>query len=118
MAYDGETRSCAWCRIGFTPRRHDQAYCNSDCTKKAETLELRRARRLYRALYRWRLERYSNGWGANMRFVCREIATWIREDREAQRPPPPPHNHDADRGHERPAKPIAIKAMPSRREVY
>jgi hypothetical protein len=65
---------------------------------------LKRCLRIYRALYHWRLDR-SSGFGPNMRFVCREIAAWIREDREAQRLPPPPHNHDANRGHERgPAK--------------
>lgn len=62
--------------------------------------------RIYRALYHWRLEHRS--FGQNMRFVCREVAAWIREDREMQRPPPPPHDHDRNRGHERPARPIRL----------
>lgn len=98
--------ACPECRTWFEARRSDQAYCSTRCGKAAETRELRRSRRLYRALYRWRLDR--QGFGANMRFVCREIAAWIREDREAQRLPPPPHNHDADRGHERPARKVKL----------
>jgi hypothetical protein len=43
-----------------------------------------------------------------MRFVCREIASWIREDRDRQRLPPPPHNHDLDRGHERAAPAVKL----------
>lgn len=98
--------ACPECRTWFAAHRIDQAYCSTRCSKAAETRELRRSRRIYRALYRWRLER--NGFGQNMRFVCREIATWIREDREAQRLPPPPHNHDSDRGHERAPRPVKL----------
>lgn len=103
-----EPVNCPECRKAFTRHRRDQAFCSAACNKAAEVRELRRVRRLYRALYHWRLNRYSGGWGLNMRFVCREIAAWIREDRDHQRPPPPPHNHDADRGHERPAKPVSL----------
>lgn len=92
--------NCPECRAWFEPKRSDQAYCSAACNKSAATRELARARRVYRALYHWRLDR-KGGFGANMRFVCREIANWIREDRERQRLPPPPHNHDANRGHER-----------------
>lgn len=93
--------NCPECRAWFEPRRSDQAYCSTACNKSAMTREAARARRVYRALYHWRLEH--KGFGANMRFVCREVASWIREDRERQRKPPPPHNHDSDRGHERAA---------------
>lgn len=92
--------SCPWCRSWFVPRRSDQAFCSTACNKKANDLALKRGLRVYRALYWWRLDR-KGGFGANMRFVCREIASWIREDREAQRRPPPPHDHTRDRGHER-----------------
>lgn len=94
-----ECRTCPECRTWYTVRRSDQAYCSAACNKAAASRELARARRVYRALYHWRLTR--GGFGENMRFVCREIASWIREDRERQRLPPPPHDHQADRGHER-----------------
>lgn len=97
---DADGLSCPECRSWFVPKRSDQAYCSAACNAKGNARELKRARRVYRALYHWRLNR-SGGFGANMRFVCREIAAWIREDREAQRRPPPPHDHDSDRGHER-----------------
>lgn len=92
--------NCPECRAHFEPRRRDQAYCSAACNKKGETRELRRARRVYRALYHWRLNR-AGGFGPGMAFLCREVASWIREDREAQRLPPPPHDHTADRGHQR-----------------
>lgn len=92
--------SCPECRSWFVPRRRDQGYCSEPCNRKAAVREQTRGRRVYRALYWWRYDR-SGGFGKNMVFVCREVASWIREDRQAQRLPPPPHNHDADRGHER-----------------
>lgn len=95
---------CPECRVLFEPRRRDQAYCSAICNKRAADRELSRARRLYRALYHWRLKREDEGIGANLRFICNEIASWIREDREMQRLPPPPHDHEADRGHQRPAR--------------
>lgn len=98
--------NCPWCRKWFEPRRSDQFYCCTACNKAGETLESRRGRRIYRAVYHWRLGHST--FGENMRFVCREVAAWIREDRDAQRLPPPPHNHQADRGHERPTKPAAL----------
>ena len=52
-----------------------------------------------------------------MRFVCREVATWIREDRERQRLPPPPHDHAADRGHERAPQAISLAAPRARRKA-
>jgi hypothetical protein len=98
--------NCPECRAHFEPRRSDQCYCSSRCNKAGSTRELARARRVYRALYHWRLGHQT--FGENMRFVCREIATWIREDRASQRLPPPPHNHDSDRGHERAPAPIKL----------
>jgi hypothetical protein len=101
----GPRLACPWCAASFRPARSDQSYCGAACNKAAATLELRRARRIYRALYHWRLEHRT--FGQNMAFVCREVASWIREDREAQRKPPPPHDHSADRGHQR-VKPGAL----------
>jgi hypothetical protein len=98
---------CPECRAQFEPRRRDQAYCSAACNKRGADRELARARRLYRALYHWRLTREDEGIGANLRFICSEISSWIREDREAQRKPPPPHDHLADRGHQRPRRPQA-----------
>lgn len=99
---------CRECRSQFTPRRIDQAFCSPVCGKKADQRELVRARRLYRALYHWRLRRTGEGIGANLRFICNEIAAWIREDREAQRLPPPAHDHMADRGHQRAARAVRL----------
>jgi hypothetical protein len=115
LAEDDDTPrlACAWCASTFRPTRSDQAYCGSPCNKAAATLELRRARRIYRAIYHWRLQRKS--FGANMAFVCREVAAWIREDRAAQRKPPPPHDHESDRGHER-ARPGALPPPLTRRQ--
>lgn len=98
--------NCPECRAYFEPKRSDQAFCSARCNKSAATRELTRARRVYRALYHWRLSR--TAFGPNMRFVCREIASWIREDRDRQRLPPPPHNHDLDRGHERAAPAVKL----------
>lgn len=99
---------CPMCRSYFEPKRSDQGYCSAKCNKLGSILEGRRGRRVYRALYHWRLpvvgedgKARKGPFGANMKFVCREIASWIREDRLSQRLPPPPHNHDSDRGHER-----------------
>lgn len=96
---DREEMVCRWCRGGFFRARSDQFYCSAACNKSAAVLEGRRARRIYRAIYHWRLGHSS--FGPAMTFVCREVAAWIREDRQMQRPPPPPHNTEANRGHER-----------------
>lgn len=98
--------ACPECRTWFEARRSDQAYCSTACNKRASDRELKRARRVYRALYHWRLEHRT--FGQNMVFVCREVASWIREDREAQRLPPPQHDHDNDRGHERKVRPVRL----------
>lgn len=97
--------ACPTCRKRFTPTRSDQAYCSTRCNALGVKLEQRRARRIYRAIYHMRLEH--DTFGPNWRFITREVAAWIREDREMQRLPPPKHNHDADRGHER--APQAVK---------
>jgi hypothetical protein len=97
---------CPWCRAWFAPHRADQFYCSAPCSKNANNLETVRARRIYRALYHWRLEH--RGFGANMRFVCREVAAWIRDDRSRQRLPPPQHNHESDRGHERAPQAVTL----------
>lgn len=91
--------NCPECRAYFEPKRSDQAYCSAPCNKKGAGRELARARRIYRALYHLRLEH--DKFGPNWRFITREVASWIREDRERQRLPPPPHDHESDRGHER-----------------
>lgn len=96
---------CPECRARFTPRRMDQGYCSSACNAAANARELKRARRVYRALYHWRLpanRRVGKGIAENLAFICREIRAWHKEDEEAQRRPPPRHAHDADRGHQRP----------------
>lgn len=100
--------NCPECRVYFEARRSDQAYCSTRCNKLAENRELKRSRRLYRALYHWRLHRKGEGLAANLRFICNEISSWIREDREAQRKPPPPHDHMADRGHQRKSQGISV----------
>lgn len=93
--------NCPECRAYFLPRRSDQAYCSAKCNKDAAARELTRARRVYRALYHWRMKRSGPNVADNLRFICNEVASWIREDRERQRKPPPPHDHSADRGHQR-----------------
>lgn len=105
---DDEGLTCPECRAWFKPKRFDQAYCSAACNKSAMSRELARARRIYRAVYHWRLNcRKGGGWGA-MTWVCREVASWIREDVAAQRLPPPPHNTDANRGHERVKQGVAL----------
>jgi len=108
--------NCPECRTYFQPRRSDQAYCSAACNKAAATRELARARRVYRALYHWRMHRKAEGIGANMKFICAEVASWIREDREMQRKPPPPHAHDTDRGHQRERQAPQL-AAPKRRKA-
>lgn len=103
---------CPECRSQFEQRRSDQGFCSTRCNTAFEARALKRCRRIYRALYHWRFWHAGQGRlnvAANFRFICREIAAWIREDRDAQRLPPPVHNHDANRGHERPARPVKLK---------
>lgn len=117
-AHDAEpTHQCPNCRTWFTPRRSDQFFCKTSCNKEAADRELVRARRLYRALYHFRL--WVSGKGrlnvaANFKFICGEVDSWIREDRASQRPPPPPHVHDLDRGHQRKPRPVRL-VKPGRR---
>lgn len=99
--------SCPECRIRFVPRRVDQGYCSAACNRDASGRELTRARRLYRALYWWRYSRTTSG--PDLLFICREIASWVKEDREHQRKPPPRHDHMADRGHQR--RPREVRLM-------
>lgn len=97
-------KRCPMCRAMFSPRRIDQTYCSTGCSKKADQLELARARRLYRALYHWRLDRSKKGVkqaGQLLVFICREIRHWIEEDRLNQQGPPAMHDLMADRGHQR-----------------
>lgn len=101
------TRQCRMCRKVFTPRRSIDFHCGPLCSKRAEVLEMRRARVVYRALYWWRFDR-KNSMDA-LRFICREIADWIAEDRMSQRLPPPRYDPGQSRGHER--KP-ARRAIP------
>jgi hypothetical protein len=107
---------CPECRATFEPSRSDQAYCSTRCNKAGSDRELKRARRIYRAVYHWRLQRKT--FGQNMAFVCREVAAWIREDREAQRLPPPPHDHDSDRGHQRPPRRVNLAKKPNGRAAH
>lgn len=98
------THTCRWCRTQYTKRRIDQAYCSTLCSTNADKLELKRARRLYRALYHWRYNRKDAG--KLLVFICREIRHWIVEDRACQRMPPPKHDLQADRGHQRVRDPM------------
>jgi hypothetical protein len=91
---------CPECNRQFTAIRSDQGWCSAACNRKAGNRELARARVIYRAAYHWRMTRGKKGFGAeDLSFLCREIDAWVKEDRLSQRPPPPRHRHDADRGH-------------------
>jgi hypothetical protein len=99
---------CAYCGTAFVPLRFDQTVCNKACSTNYKNLEMLRAKRLYRALYHWRYGRLSRGKrlsgpmvAANLWFICREIAAWVREDESLGRPPPPQHDHGMNRGHQR-----------------
>jgi hypothetical protein len=93
--------TCLECRGSYTRKRIDQSFCSTACSKKADARELKRARAVYRALYHWRYDRKWSGIGDALRFICREIADWIAEDRQHQRLPPPRPNMMIPRGHER-----------------
>jgi hypothetical protein len=43
-ATDSKTRTCAFCSIPFTPRRHDQACCSAKCRGDYERLKASRAK--------------------------------------------------------------------------
>lgn len=88
--------TCSECRTPYTRVRVDQLFCSSRCLASAKNRELKRARVIYRAVYEWRLHRKTAG--ASLLFICREVAAWIKEDREHQRLPPPRHDHTRDRG--------------------
>lgn len=110
-------RQCRMCRVSFAPRRPSlDFYCGALCSKKADVLETRRARVVYRALYWWRLDR-KNVTDA-LRFICREIADWIAEDRAAQRLPPPRYDPMQTRGHERkPARKVVLPEDKATRRI-
>lgn len=99
-------KSCPMCRGMFTAKRIDQGYCSVKCSKAGDAIELRRARRLYRALYWWRYKRANAG--QLLVFICREIRSWIEEDRLCQRMPPPQHDLMQDRGHQRVARGVGL----------
>lgn len=90
---------CPECGGAFKSQRFGQAWCSSACNRRAGNRELARARVLYRALYWWRFARSDKETADNLGFICREIRSWIDEDKKAGRAPPPRHRHDADRGH-------------------
>jgi hypothetical protein len=98
-ASDGHPEEVPELRVMFEPHRSDQNYHNVACSKLADTRELRRARTLYRALYWWRFDRKTSA--EALKFICREIAHWIEEDRAIGREPPPRMNFEQDRGHQR-----------------
>lgn len=102
---------CRNCGTAFKRRRIDQHYCGTLCSREADKRELKRARAVYRALYGWRDNRSDPSAADDLRFVCREIRDWIEEDREAGRLPPPRHNHNGDRGHERRKAPKATAKL-------
>lgn len=109
----GWQMNCPWCKTPFKRRQIDQVFCSKVCNNAATALELKRARTLYRCLYWWRFGRLSAArkWVSpveavkvaadSLRFVCREIALWIEQDKLDGRDPPPQHNHMADRGAQR-----------------
>lgn len=103
-------RACCNCRVRFLPRRFDQEYCSTACNDEAGKRELRRARRVYRVLMRIFGKRKYEGRGADFTFLYREVRSWIEEDRDAQRLPPPKHDHTADRGHQREARPVSVSS--------
>jgi hypothetical protein len=79
-------RTCPECQTPFPVRRPSVDFlCSSACNTKATNREMVRARRLYRALYDWRIRRDPDAW----RWICREIARWREEDQAAGRGPPP-----------------------------
>lgn len=90
--------TCSECGKGFEAKRQGQILCSKACNVAMEKRALKRARRVYRALYHWRASRDDP---RDLRFVAREIAHWVAEDKAAGRGKPPRHTHDADRGHER-----------------
>jgi hypothetical protein len=90
---------CPECGKPFKKGREGQWLCSTACNRKAGNRELARARVLYRALYWWRYDRRNSG--DDLVFICREIRSWIDEDKRVGRPPPARHRHDADRGHAR-----------------
>lgn len=97
---------CSFCGKPYEKVRYDQVSCSSRCNINFKNLEMSRAKRIYRVLYWWRLGRQKRFHGVvsmadNLRFLAREIREWIEEDRKLGRPPPPMHDHSADRGHQR-----------------
>lgn len=90
------TFKCPECGTIAERKRVDQVTCSSACNYQLENRAGRRAKVLYRCLYWWRFNRKSAV--DDLRFICREIRSWIDEDREAGRGPPPRHNHQGDRG--------------------
>lgn len=90
---------CPECGKPFRRIRAGQSWCSAACNRTAGNRELTRARVLYRALYWWRYSRNDPDTAWNLGFVCREIRSWIEEDKAVGRAPPPKHNHEADRGH-------------------
>jgi hypothetical protein len=97
MTIPFKDKTCAECGVTFKPRRYDQDFCASKCGAVQANREMVRAKRLYRALYHWRMSRDNK---EDFAFVCREIASWAEADKAAGRKRPPRHRHDHDRGHQ------------------
>ena len=89
---------CAFCGKPFTPRRIDAVCCSSVCATKFKNLEMTRGKLIYRAIYRWEADRTDPQRGANLVWIGKEIREWMRQDKALGRPPPPRHDHTADRG--------------------
>lgn len=77
---------CPECRRTYTPKRWDQAYCSKVCGGKANNREQLRGRRIYHMAYHWRHDRKNSK--DQLRELCREIASWIEEDKTVGRPVP------------------------------
>lgn len=104
---------CAYCGAPFVRHREDQICCPAgsnttnnpgrSCKDDLKNLERTRGMKIYRAIYWWRYKRNDHSLADNLRFITREIRSWIEEDKAAGRPPPPRHRHDLDRGYQRKA---------------
>ena len=80
-----EHRNCANCNEPYTTRQPGAIYCSRGCKTEAGNLEMRRGKQLYRLAYHWRL-----GKGASFSDLSWLMDQFIKEDKQEDRPPPPP----------------------------
>jgi hypothetical protein len=85
------SRQCSECGKPFQTSQPTASFCSRKCKADSANLEAVRGKKLYRLAYGWR-----KGNGARFSDLSALMDVFIREDREAGRPPPPFGRRDGE----------------------